>query len=517
MEKIDINLQYLDKGYGIKYFSQTVSFKDGSLEFIVNNLGNDKKAEADTIVRRAWNWAYENMEHIKDYLSVQLAKEFEDMRQQKKKNVPADDEIMIREQLRGINVSRVTFYPAQGAFTMDFMGYFNDYQYRMYVSVKDDFTFEQGSILTMGGFKPPKNEPEIDLTKAANLYDYHIRHGNKKELYKHYAILSPEEIYKFIDLFIADETETDERIDLLLYLALYAHSCGDKLPDKLYRYLIDNEIFYYGEIYLRADNKFADELIALLEELDDPESHRLAINHILCALAMIPCKQTNDFLIKSSRTPLPAWAEKLYILPKDYAKVGGWETTKDGIPRILFGEEVKAFERCDKEKSSALLPVTILSEVCGFCGQPLTLVFDDKQKLATCLYCSCYQTVFTKVAASGIHWHPANTPDSFFRKHPEYMKNDENIAERFEYGLRLSEEKRLAMWTAHQFAEITLTQIGGMPTAVNDVSYPACPDCGKTMCFTAQFDMADIEDSEGLYYFFTCEDCGTVGVNYDQS
>ena len=515
---MEIDLQYLDKGYGIKYFYQTTQFGDGKIEFIVQNLSEGENVRANEIVKRAWDWVSINMEHIKDYLSVELAKKFEDMRLKKAKNVPPDDAAMIRAQLAGINVSRVTFYPGQSAFTLDFLGIFNGYQYRMYVSVRDDFTFKMGSILTMGGFRPPKNEPKQDLTKASVLYDYHVRHGNEAGLYKHYNNLSAKEIDIFVDMFIDDkETDEEDRIDLALYLALYSHACGEKLPDKLYRYLIDNEIFYHGEIYLRADEKFAAELIRVLDEVDDAEAYISVVNHILCALAMIPCKQVNDFFISNSNKPLPIWAEKLHILPKEYAKVGGWEVTEDGIPRILYNEEVTAFVRCKKKESSPLSPVLSLSETCGFCGQPLALIFDEAHKLATCLNCSCFQTVFVKTDEGGVHWHTANTPDDFFRKNPKYMDNDENIAARFEYGIQPSSEKRHAIWTANEFAAITRTQIGGIPTAINDIYYPQCPDCGKTMRFVAQFDMEDIEDGEGLYYFFVCDDCGVVGANYDQS
>ena len=118
----------------------------------------------------------------------------------------------------------------------------------------------------------------------------------------------------------------------------------------------------------------------------------------------------------------------------------------------------------------------------------------------------------------GTHWHPKNTPDSFFQKHPQYMKNDEEITARFDYGIHPTKEKRQPIWTAHQFVEISHTQLGGMPTTINDMDYPKCPDCGRTMKFVAQFDMEDIEDyGEGLYYFFACEDCKVTATNYGQS
>lgn len=357
-----------------------------------------------------------------------------------------------------------------------------------------------------------------DLRTAAALYAHHLDVGNAPGLYKHYVALPAKEIETYVDLFMNDEAEIDDRIDCLLYLALFSNKCGPKLPDKLYTYLIENEIFYYGEIYLRADEKFAEELIAALQTVDDEEAYRLSVNHILCALAAVPCRRTNDFLMENSQQPLPIWARRLHILPSDYAHVGGWEVSADGNYIRLTDDKIIPFKRCDKKKASPQSPVAPLTEVCGFCQQPLTLVFDGEQPLATCLYCACYQNIYTQANEKGLRWHPKNTPDSFFQEHPEYMKNDEEITARFDYALCPSNEKRQSIWTAHQFVDISCTQLGGMPTAINDMHYPKCPDCDRTMKFVAQFDMEDIEEyGEGIYYFFTCPDCRVTAANYGQS
>jgi hypothetical protein len=138
--------------------------------------------------------------------------------------------------------------------------------------------------------------------------------------------------------------------------------------------------------------------------------------------------------------------------------------------------------------------------------------------MVTCLYCSCYQTIFAKTQDCKVHWHEKNAPGEFFIKNPEYMKRDESNTIEFEYGLRPTAEKRRATCTANQFVEISRTQIGGLPTAINDMEYPKCPDCGKTMRFTAQLDREDIEEyGEGIYYFFVCDGCGVTAANYGQS
>jgi hypothetical protein len=512
VEQVKLKLQFEDRGYGLTHFVQRLEL-EVPLEIEAKGFEAHDGDRVNALLAPAWELVCQNEEEIKTYLARGLVKRFNEMRQKGEKHVPYESYETIRAKLT--NIFRITFYHT-GTFVIAYWISFNDTKYQVYVSVNTgDLTFKNAGILTMGGFMPPKNQKKLNLKTAAALYAYHIGNGNTPDLYKHYAALPAKEIAAYIDVFIADDANIKDRIDCLLYLALFSYNCGDKLPDKLYRFLLDNEVFYYGEIYLRADEKFADELIAAFGTVDDEEAYTLPVNHILCALAAIPCKRTNDFLLRSSEPPLPIWARRLHIFPKDYAHVGGWETSDDGIPKLLFDRLVTAFEQCEKTDASPKSPVVALSEICGLCGQPLTLVFDGEQKLAACLYCSCYQTIYTKTRE--VLWHEKNTPGDFFQRHPEYMKNDKEITARFTHGIRPTDEKRQAAWTANEFAYITRTQIGGMPTAINDMDYPKCPDCGKTMRFKAQFDMADIEDGEGLYYFFVCEDCGVTAANYGQS
>ena len=361
---------------------------------------------------------------------------------------------------------------------------------------------------------PPKDEPNVDLSKADALYNYHIRNDIYPGLHRYYVALSAEEIDTFIDLFLADrKTFIKYRAGAMLYLALYSYACGEKLPDRLYRELIDRYFYCNSHIYLRADEKFADELIDILDEADDYSDY---VEEILSALTMIGGKRANDFIIENSKDPLPIWAEKHRIVPKEYTKYAGWEAVEDGMPNVLFKKELTAFIRCEKSEASPLSPINSLAEVCGFCGQPLTLIFDTDIKLATCMYCSAFQTVFTKTDENGVLWHPANAKGVFLQRFPKYLKNDRNITDRFIYGVKPSGEARKATWTADKHTEINRTGIGGMPTVVFDIKYPKCPECGKTMRFAAQLDMSDIEEEGiGLFYFFVCEGCKVAGANYD--
>jgi hypothetical protein len=353
---------------------------------------------------------------------------------------------------------------------------------------------------------------------AKELYKKHIMGevSNSCTLYQEYAALTNEEIINFIDIAIADDSmQADEKIDVFLYLALFAYECGDKLPVKFYNYLLEQKVYYYSELYLRADENIAKNLIQCISD----EAESLEINHILSCIAQIPCKTSLEFLQNNSTQSIPKWAEQLHILPIEYAKTGGWYPDGRGGIQQLFSNKVIAFQRCEKGQISDSSHLKPLEDVCAYCHQPLTLVFDGKDKLATCLYCACYETLFMKQIGDQVKWHLHNTPSDFFKENFErFTNNDEEITQRFDYSIELSREHKKSTYTAHQFAEVPLTQIGGMPTGINEIDYPICPECEQLMKFVAQFDIGDVElYGDGIYYFFSCEKCGVHACNYDQS
>lgn len=358
--------------------------------------------------------------------------------------------------------------------------------------------------------------------KAENLFKQHIEGlVDAKSLYLEYAQLTKEEIYLMVDLLIADkDRNADEKAEIILYLVLFSHACGDKLPQKLYDYLLANEIYYYRGMYLRAGEKTALELIELLKNKSG--SRQLPVNHILCALACIPCEIVKNFLLENSQEPLPKWAKELYIKPIEYSTLGGWTVDENGHIVSLFSKKIQAFKKCKKGNGTPEAPLSLLDEKCDFCGRHLVLIFNGKNKLATCVNCSGYQNIFTKLEGEKIVWHPKNKRGEFLTKHPDYVfaedNSDENVQEMFEYDLALSGEERKYTYTANQFAKISRTQTGGLPTEINDVEYPVCPDCGREMSFAGQLDVDDVQEyGEGMYYFFVCEHCKSIACNYGQT
>ena len=500
-----------------QYLTSIVQHVDSDLisEIEVEEWEDEPVERINALVQPLVDWVCDHLEDIKSHLARELVKEFNRLRVAGEKFVPYDGFDAIRAQLGQVASIQVF----EEAFDVSFWVVFNGYRYRAYCGVRSkDFTFEESGILTMGGFTAPKTASPPDLSTAAALYEWHQGHSDDPNLYKAYVGLPADQVEAYVDLFIADDTAMDDRVYQALHLALFSHAGGESLPDKLYRCLVDEEVFYPGEMFLRADHKFIQDLIDGLGTVDDEDAYILPVSHILCALAAMPCQRVNDFLIANSLDPLPIWARKLHWRPSRYATVGGWEARDGDAPRMLYDDKVTAFEQCPTAKASPKSPVTVLDEKCGFCGQPLTLVFNDAQPLAACLDCSCYQTLFMQIDDTGLRWHPASTPGKFLTDNPEYMHRDAGSAPaQFAHGLRPSKEKRLPMWTANQFAQITRTQIGGMPTAINEVKYPVCPGCDQLMRFVAQLDMADLDDGEGLYYFYACDSCRVTAVNYDQS
>lgn len=351
-----------------------------------------------------------------------------------------------------------------------------------------------------------------------NLYKLHKKiiestyiHKEHKDLYKQYTWLTAEEIDTLIDLIIEDkEFDIDNKRDIILYLVLYSYGGGEKLPRKLYDYLLSEKIYYYGELYLRADEEVAKELI---NKVNDEEED---INHLLCCIANIPCDETLKFFVESSKDPLPTWSKKLYVTPDRYTYCGKWYINRDGKIESLISNKVVGFERGSRKELSKKAPLKVLEEKCEFCGKPLILVFDNKEKYGTCLNCSCYQILFLKEEEGKLIWHKSNKMTEFFEKNKERFIDDYDI--KFEFALKEDEEERKSTYTANEFAVISKSTIGGFPTEINQIDYPNCPECGDTMHFAAQLDCEDVQKyGEGIYYFFSCRKCSVRACNYGQS
>ncbi|MEG0328397.1 MAG: hypothetical protein RR565_05115 [Erysipelothrix sp.] len=509
LKESDIDLVFIDKGYGITYVGQTIVCDEFEFSIEVNNCESDQIKWATKFVREKLSWIQANEEMIKSDISKGLHQEFDLMRKNKDKNVPEETRLEIYNQLQTIYPHEFIAYLAQNTYQLRYWMTFNGFRYIVYISFNMDNTLKYVGILTMGGFKKAKQAEALKLNTAKDLYSYHLDHEGELGLERFYQNLPESEIEKIIDIFIADDGNEDGRLDILLYLCMFSGEYDKPLPDRLFDYLIREEIFYYSQFYFRANHKYASILIKLLENTNK-SSQALLINNILCSLVCIPSEKVAQFLYKNSIEPLPIWATNLQILPKEYSKLAGWEVINEGEIRMLYDDKVLCLEKSQKPTNK--VPLVTSKETCGLCKNKLITMFNfEGNEYATCLHCACYQTIFTDEQG---RWYLNNEVGEFYSKYPEYIKSKGSFG--FKNYLKTKKSVRSSFAVNNQFVNVSRSQIGGIPTEINKVSYPMCPVCHKTMKYVAQLDMEDL-GSEGIYYFFKCSTCDLIGSNYDQS
>jgi hypothetical protein len=84
--------------------------------------------------------------------------------------------------------------------------------------------------------------------------------------------------------------------------------------------------------------------------------------------------------------------------------------------------------------------------------------------------------------------------------------------------LMLSTRPRLLHHSVDWCLPSTFSQVGGMPSWIQDAAYGKCPECNKGMVFVAQLSVEDIEEyGEGVFYGLLCPDCSITTVRYQQT
>lgn len=251
-----------------------------------------------------------------------------------------------------------------------------------------------------------------------------------------------------------------------------------------------------------------------------------SLNHAICVLAWIGDSAVVAKFAEWEESP-PAWRSKLHGGPKTYALVGGWELTKGGR-RNRFFDECFALEIVPEDATAS--GVRLLSEQsdkCPLCGDSLIHLLEIPTSGAlkclpfsgallpvlTCERCTGWgEFTFARIGSDGVaKWHPAN---------PQIARES---AVGFEWergpwsGKRVALRKRSPIHAVDWCMELPATQIGGMPTWVQDQAYPSCPDCGQTMMFLAQLDNGAFSGHEGTYYAFLCSGCRVTATTYQQT
>ena len=251
------------------------------------------------------------------------------------------------------------------------------------------------------------------------------------------------------------------------------------------------------------------------------------MNHALSALAWIGDSVVVARFAEWEESP-PPWRSQLYVGPNNYALVGGWEPTPSGR-RNLFFHECFALEVVPNDAPAT--EVKLLeerTEKCPLCGDALVHLLDLPTRdsslaflpfagaslpVLTCERCTCWnEFVFARIGLDGeAEWHPANPASG----------QEHSLGFDFGHGpwqgKRVALRKRPAIHAVDWCMQLSASQIGGMPTWVQDAAYPKCPECDQTMMFLAQLDNGAFSGHEGTYYAFLCGDCRVTATTYQQT
>ena len=119
--------------------------------------------------------------------------------------------------------------------------------------------------------------------------------------------------------------------------------------------------------------------------------------------------------------------------------------------------------------------------------------------------------MFQRVDAHGeAQWHPQNERPMHAPTSPPH---ETEPTQRLVLG-----SARGPLHAADQFLPTTFSQIGGAPCWVQDVAYPRCPECGRTMAFVGQVAGEDVGPvAEGIYSAHWCATCHVTSTGYQQS
>ena len=173
--------------------------------------------------------------------------------------------------------------------------------------------------------------------------------------------------------------------------------------------------------------------------------------------------------------------------------------------------------------------ITKTEESCKWCGKELVNLFEfdlsdsmldfipfkgNKLTITTCEACACYgEHLYMDVGLDG------ESTWSTYSEKPDYLpgNTDEYVGLPMN-KLSMSSKPRLWHYSADWCLPSTFSQVGGVPSWIQDFDYGPCPKCNKSMLFIAQLSVEDIEEfGEGIYYGLLCPDCSITTVRYQQT
>jgi hypothetical protein len=286
---------------------------------------------------------------------------------------------------------------------------------------------------------------------------------------------------------------------------------------------VERNHYWPAVIFRNAGEEIRDRVIDALE------SSRANANHALSALAWIGDGKVQQVFRQWELNP-PAWRSKLYVGPAQYAHVAGWElgTTER---RDLFHDTCWAVTPA-AANSVGDEAVTFMREAakkCPWCKRQLVNLLEidltdnrfdflalsgKRLPILTCDACTCYGTAFmySQVSPDG----EAQLTEE--NKQPEWLPNDIDSWERSPWKDQpVQLHRRRPIHAVDWCMCVTISQVGGLPSWVQDSAFPNCPKCSKTMMFIAQVDNGQFPHHEGVYYAFLCSACRVTATTYQQT
>ena len=291
--------------------------------------------------------------------------------------------------------------------------------------------------------------------------------------------------------------------------------------DRLLRAFVQKNKFWPAIVFRNAGPEIRDSIIAALN------SGRAHANHALSALAWIGDEVVRtQFEIWDSTSP--DWWEHFYVLPSEYSRVAGWEDA-GGRRRDLFHNECFAIEpvASNQPEDQSAVVAKDAEGLCPWCDERLVHLVEldlaDSRysflgvgakalPVLTCHVCTCYGVIFSEVTSDGVgHWAERNV-------RPKFLPADSSSWAKSPWlGKRIALRKRRAIEAAYWCDSPAASQIGGMPTWIQNHAFPDCACCKRTMMFLAQVDQSAFPGHEGIYYAFLCAQCRITATTYQQS
>jgi len=336
-----------------------------------------------------------------------------------------------------------------------------------------------------------------------------------------YAELTPIDLRRLTDhveALLRDEDETAE--DILLCLAAFT----DASLEACLEVMIERRVLWPSLPFRRASTSQRDRLLEQVEMA--VATSDVGLDHALLALAWIGDARVVERFGDWARNR-PGWASQLNLAPDRYSHEAGWELDSDGHRRDIFFRSCTALVKGSAPsapESTNRIPAEG-EGVCPWCGRALTILVDlvpsdfdlagldlPGLQVVTCDACTAFGTIFGIIDADGRgRLDPGNV-------RPSYLPNDLETWPPLPARTLVAAGRRSPHWAANWFLPTTFSQVGGLPTWIQDFDYPICPGCSRTMKFLAQIAHDEIEDhAEGFYYAFVCADCRRTATSYQQS